>query len=287
MRALEEFSRYRNWALTSSAREHPRPVNDRPLSNPARIDKGAEPTMAEEGGKTPQPGGQTEALLRERSGNFAILEEAARSYLPPEDVERVKEAYRFALSPTDRSRAASPTSTAQVKVAIIFAPKTCACNRSALAHVRGRRGGHQRRLRADQPLASRSPVRGRLTKLSRTSPWPSLSENVRRSTCARCSWPRPRTSASSSSSWPTVSTTCGRLSPSRRPAHLEAQTIDMLPPLANRLGVQLRWIEDQGPSSLPEPAHHRSIAMVARPATSASATSKRSSASCAPSSTSR
>ena len=64
-----------------------------------------------------------EAPLEEGQDNFAILEEAAHSYLPPEDVERVKEAYRFALSHHrgQKRKSGEPYINHPVEVAIILA----------------------------------------------------------------------------------------------------------------------------------------------------------------------
>ena len=93
-----------------------------PLCRPSKDRQ--EPTMAEE-----QKNAATavenlpEAPLEEGQDNFAILEEAARSYLPPEDVERVKEAYRFALSHHrgQKRKSGEPYINHPVEVAIILA----------------------------------------------------------------------------------------------------------------------------------------------------------------------
>ena len=65
--------------------------------------------------------------------------------------------------------------------------------------VRARRRRHRRRRHQARPARASTPRRS-----SRPPP------------CARCWWRWPRTSGSSSSSWPTGSTTCARSPPCRR-----------------------------------------------------------------------
>ncbi len=66
---------------------------------------------------------QLEPPIEEGQDNFAVLEEAARSYLPPEDVERVREAYRFALGHHrgQKRKSGEPYINHPVEVAIILA----------------------------------------------------------------------------------------------------------------------------------------------------------------------
>ena len=115
-----------------------------------------------------------EAPLEEGQDNFAILEEAAHSYLPPEDVERVKEAYRFALSHHrgQKRKSGEPYINHPVEVAIILA-KTCTPTRTHSA-----RGCFTTPWRTPTPpssrssdfLASRSPSSWTASPSLRTSP---------------------------------------------------------------------------------------------------------------------
>ncbi len=81
--------------------------------------------MAEET-KLPDDARPQEALetpVEEGQDNFALLVEAARSYLPPEDIERIDKAYRYALSHHrgQKRKSGEPYINHPVEVAIILA----------------------------------------------------------------------------------------------------------------------------------------------------------------------
>ena len=235
-----------------------------------------------------------EAPLEEGQDNFAILEEAARSYLPPEDVERVKEAYRFALSHHrgQKRKSGEPYINHPVEVAIILAQNLHSDADTLCAGLL-----HDTVEDTDATFEQIERLFGKqvaelvdgVTKLTNISV-SSLSEqqalNLRKMFLAMAKDIRV-----------IIIKLADRLHnmrtlmaiPEDRRIFKAHETMEIYAPLANRLASARSSGSSRTfrSSTWNLPSTVRSCAWWQSPATSASATSKRSSASCAPSSTGR